>query len=661
MGDGRSEMKRRLSLLAILALAGICVLFVTITNRSTRQVQSEGTGLLGSSADRDVERATEPPQEGGPSKIAAQASTADGPRQPTGTSEAADSEPERRLIIRDVDGRELHHENGEFVLSPREEGAKILVPFRGGRFSLKGFQGMARIELAKALSVDGDRPVAFEKEWFEFKRDEPTLLAGHYLPDCILRVIDAETGVSLDGVGVLPKLNAGPEQNHPGGHTPASLVVRDEASPVRLPRRRGLQSYWVTARGYGWRVILVDHETGGERVVPLEPAGRLVVEVYGDIDSYMNQSLQMEIRVYSHAARNMVASSHLEPRGWQSFNGVAVGTYDVKVELGPADDSSIVLGETQVAITVNATSTARIELTHHEIPPPKVGVRGEIVLPKKHRTLDLYPSQRIQPANGSALRVGDAVRILAPHGPALRYRDAMDIQLQSMDGRYDEEDGSEVFRWNAEISPGRYLFVVEPVQHGVVLDVPESPDAHIRIVLPDLFSVTLRVIDANTHQPIIGATIHWSRYFGERGADGWIEMDLESGVDNATVYLTEGPFSFAASGPNYGERSMDAYAGSGANQFTLELSPCIRREITLMQGETVVPWGQGMTCSFRSFGAKDTHPCENLGDGKMQACFGQPGLYEIILGELEGFREIAPVVVDVSKGDLSPVVVQLEP
>ena len=658
-------MKNQSRLVAILALAGLFVLFVTIA-RPTRRMPYEGSGSPGSSAGGDAHRVTEPPKDEGPqekgsqdgsSEITAPASTTEGHR--LSEVATADSEPERRLFIRDLDGRELHEENGEFVLE-RHEGATMLVPFRKGRFSLKGLQeGRARIERAMAFSVDGDRPVAFEEEWFEFNFDEPTLLAGHYLPDCTLRVVDARTGVSLNDVSVLPR-RAGPEESHPGPHGDASFVVRDVASPVRLPRTRGIQPYWVTASGYGWSFILVDHETGGERVVQLESAGRLVVEVYGDIDSYMDQSLQVDIRVYSHASRNIVTSSHLEPGGFQGFEGIAVGVYDVRVELGSANGNSIVLGAAQVDVVANATSTARIELTQDEIPPPKVGVSGEIVVPKRYRTLNLRPSQRIQPADGSTHRYGDVLRILSPHGPALRYNDVIDIKRSAMDGRYGEEDGSEVFRWKAELSSGRYLFVVEPVQYGVLLDVPESPDAKVRVVLPDLHSVTLRVVDANTRQPINGATVRWSRHFEVRDSIGWIEMDLEPGVESASVYLTAGPFSFAASAPNYGERSMDAHAGSGASQFTLELSPCIRREITLVEGETVVPWVRGMTCSFRSLGAKDTHPCENLGDGRMLVCFGQPGLYEILVGKLEGFRELAPVVVDVSKGDLSPVVVQLE-
>jgi hypothetical protein len=593
-------------------------------------------------------------------EVAAPASMGEGQRQSwegtaTETSDGADREHERRLIIRDVDGHELHEESGEFILEPSEGAAKH-VPFRGGRFSLKGFpEGMVRIERATAYAADENRPVVFEEERFVFHRYEPTLLVGHYLPDCTLRVVDARTGASLSDVRVLPG-HAGPEQSHPGPHFASAYVVQGEASPVRLPRTRGLQSYWVTARGYSWRSVLIDHESGGERVVEIEPAGRLLVEVHGDIDAY-TQSLEAYIRVYVHATQSVVTSSGVGPR--QGFDGVAAGTYDVRVELGSAYGANV-LGETRVDVAANAIATARIELIHQRIPPPRVGVSGEIVLSRRHRTFELRPSLRIQPIDGSILRHGDALRIQSPHGPALRYQDTINLERGAMDGRYERDDGSEVFRWEAELSAGRYLFVVEPVQYGVVRDVPESPDAHIDIVLPELFPVTLGVVDARTRKPIDGATVRWSRHFAEERAGGWVEMDMEPGVESAIVYMAQGSFSLSARAKGYGQRLMDAYVGSGSSQLTLELSSCMLREIILVHGETVVPWGPGMFCSFRSLGSNDSHPCDGLGEGKMWACFEQLGLYEILCGKLEGSRELAPVVVEVSEGDPSPIVVQLE-
>jgi hypothetical protein len=659
-------MKPSIRLRAAVILACFFVLVVAVVKWLDRSAPYGNPGLPSPSTNRDVERLAELPAARGSAGFAEPASTSDIDRQPVApkaAGEAGRPQPERTLIIQDVDGRELHHESGEFFLSSREdtpESEKTLVPFTEGRFSLKGFpEGAARIERARTFSAEGDRPVAFDEEWFQFKLDEPTLLTGHYLPDCTLLVVDARTGMSLNDVSVLPAIHAGSEQSHPGPYGPSSFVLRDRASPVRLPPTRGLQSYWVTARGYNWSFIVVDHETGGERVVQVDPAGKLVVEVHGDIDSYLSQSLQVDIRVYSHATHSMVTSSELGPRGWQGFEGVSAGRYDVKVEVGPVGASPIVLGETRVNVAANATTTARIELTNKDVFPPRVEVRGEIVLLNKHRTLGLFPSLRIQPAAGPALRDGDAVRFVTPHGPALRYRDVVDIKRSAMEGRYDKKDGSEECRWKAELTSGRYLFVVEPVQHEVLLDVPESPAAPIRIVLPELFPITLRVVDAKTLKPIRGATIRWSRLSAEKGSDGWIEMDLESGAESATVYLTEGPFSFAASGPGYRERSMDGQVASSSSKFTLELHHCISREVILMEGKTVIPWSQWMTCNIERLDSEGTYPGENLGDSKMHACFEQSGVYRLVFDGLEGLRELTPVVVDVSEGDFTPIVVQL--
>ncbi len=524
----------------------------------------------------------------------------------------------------------------------------MLVPFRNGCFSLEGFpEGWTCIERAWINFEEGKRPLAFDEACFEFKRDEPTILVGHYLHhDSTLRVMDARTGALLDDVCVLPRLpaHAGPEQSHPGPHHESSFSVLNQASPVRLPRTTGVHSYWVTARGYGWKYLMVDHDTGGEREILLEPAGTLVVEVFGETRIYMNQQLDMHIRVYSHATPKVATSSALGALGRQGFAGLAAGRYDVRVEVGPAGGRGIVLGETQVDVVANGTSTTRIELTGDWI-PPKVRIRGEILLSKKYRTLDLSLSLRIQPADGRALRSGDVIH----------------IEYRAMDWRREYGNENDILGWQAELTSGQYLFIVEPIQHGTLFDVPRSPVDNFRIVLPDLFPVTLSAIDAKTRLHIPGAMIRWSRKLpGEAGADLWVASGLEHELEGVTVHLPGGRFSFSACSPTYGERSMDAYAGAGVGQFTLELPSCISREIILVHGDTVIPWMQGMTCNFRRIGSEASGGrCDSFGDGKMRACFEQPGLYEISVGTLESFRELAPMVVEVDEGDLSPVVVPL--
>ena len=47
-------------------------------------------------------------------------------------------------------------------------------------------------------------------------------------------------------------------------------------------------------------------------------------------------------------------------------------------------------------------------------------------------------------------------------------------------------------------------------------------------------------------------------------------------------------------------------------------------------------------------------------DEERLVAFEQPGLYEILFAEIVGFRDLAPVAVEVSEGDRSPVLIQLE-
>ncbi len=649
-------------------LATVSLLAVLLAVATTTDWFESSTRLVGP----EVEVPTGLSQEGEPSELDTASSNPISSRSPlpaetnesnateaaaSGAAQAPMDEPERRLVIRDVEGRELDQENGELVLTG-QDGVEVRVAFREGRFSLKGFpEGLARIGPAKAGTDDEPRLVAFENESFEFRRDQPTLLEGRYLRDSTLRVLDTRTGDPVSRIGVLAG-HAGPEQRHPGPHYPSAFTIRGAASPVRLPQARGLKPYWVTAKGYNWSYVLVDHETGGEQVVTIESGGKLMVEVNGDTEAYGSGGMRADLRVYAHGTQDLVVWSDVGPS--QGYDGIAAGRYDVKVELNSTGGKPEILGETEVDVIASATSTATIVLSPLDKPSRSVGLAGEIIVPKKFSSLELRPSQRIQPAEGRGLRQGDAIRIVAPGGPPYRYLDVSDLEVAAMNGRYNTENGDETFRWKAELTEGQYLFVVEPFLHGVLLDVEPSPDANIRIELPELYPVTLTVVDGATGKPIPGAAVRWSREFIDGIPDGWVERDMPPSEEGLTIHLTEGRFSFGASSPNYGDQVMDAYAGSGEKQFTLKLTPCVQRELILKDGDAVIPWARTMSCSFRRVDSEDFQPCEDSGDGTMRACFAGPGLYEIRLGDLSGKHDDDRVVVDIRTGDSSPAVVQLD-
>ena len=587
--------------------------------------------------------------------------TVDDPHQLDARGEAARlgaHKAAHRIVVTDLDGGELPGESGELWLAP-QDGAAVQVPFQDGQFSLDGFsEGRVDIRKAEVFSSDGKRFIALELDRFEFRHEQPVLLKGQFLPDAELRVVDHVTGSALSGIRVLPG-DGDPKQAHPGPHSPSAFIARADASPLKLPPNRRIQPYWVTAKGYGWSFIRVDHETGGEWLVRLESAGNLVVQVDGDVESYLIQSVNAYIRVYRAGTVELAASSDLSSE--HRFNGLAAGNYDVRVELNSTHEEDANLGFTEIDVTHGTTAVARIELRVQERIEGKVGVTGDVILPKKYATLGLVPSLRVQPVDGLALRPGDLRRFVFPSKTLpLRFIDAFSVESTPMQGRYSGKDGAEIFRWEADLSAGDYLLVVEPFQYGVEQSISATHDSKVIITVPELFPITVRAIDSRTRKTIDGATVRWSRTFAEGEAGGWVEADLGDGVDPPDIYLAAGAVTVSTKAPGYADSFSDVLIGSGIDQVTHEMSPCFSRDIVLMYEGAVVPWADEVVCRFRPLGSENSQPTTNPGDGTMQACFLEHGLHEILIGKIKGFREIAPVMVDVIEGDRSSVIVELE-
>lgn len=548
--------------------------------------------------------------------------------------------PSGTLVVRDVDGQDRTAEDGEFFLRPidGEQHEARHISFHSGSFSLEGVpEGTIQIERATARADGGDRPVVFENAQFEYTRAEPLVVIGSFLRDSTLRVFDAQSGAELHEVRVLCGRGHTARQ-HPGPYFPSSFCVKDAPSPVLLPRRRFIQEYWVTAKGHAWRYLKVDHETGGERTVQLELGGRLEVRVAGH-----DPELAIFLRVYPRGARGVAAACSLDqegPRGFtfQGFEGLAVGEYDVRAEIGSPDDPPRVLAEARTSVSAGVTTAVFLEPTTDPV-PPAVQVRGELVLPAGHEALDA------------------SLRIRLVGGPALRKWDTKRIPREDMGS-----PSSLVRTWCAQkLTPGRYLFVVAPVQYGVLVDVPDIPIDGVRIVVPELHPVVVRAIEADTGEHVDRAMLRWTREMpADAGTDAWVYFGLGPDGESATLLVPTGPFFLAGSGPTHAQRFLDGYAGTGTNELTLELPRRIPIEVVLTDGDAVVPWVYGMTCTIRRVGSEASEPCGTYNDGKLHAYVEGPGQYEIAVGPLEDFRQPDPVLVGIGRSALPPVLVRLE-
>ena len=565
--------------------------------------------------------------------------------QPGGTLGASRDEVARApllgtLIVRDVDGHELASENGEFTIlpiGPTPHPAR-LVPFQAGRFRLEDVPaGRIRIQRASTALEDGPRPVVFESAQFEHRPGEALLLVGHYVPDSTLRVVDASTGAELDSVSVLPR-EGHVEQLHPGPFNSAALCVRNRPSPVRLPRTRSIRSYWVTAPGHTWCHLKVDHDRGGERTVRLQPAGHLAIEASGH-----DETFAIFLRVYDRVTNRVAASCSLDFNDagptFQGFGGIAVGDYSVRAEIGELDDPPTVLDEQVVSVLAGMTTDVFLEPISRGI-PEAVAVSGTIVLPSGHEGLPV--SLKILPANGARLRRWDT--------GAIDY-----AAMKWIDGA----DG--VLTWYAErLTPGRYLFLVRPIQYGVLVDVPLTPIEDVRIELPRLQEVLVRVSEATSAVPVPDARLRWKRDLPvEAGPEGWVTLAMDPRSDHATLLVPPGPILVSADAPLHGQSFRSATIGNQPMELTLELPRSLLLEIVLRDGKANVPWVDGTTCTIQPVGGGGPRTCTANGDGRMRATVKQPGLYEVTVLAPEGYLPPAPALTRVAEGEAARLVIEL--
>ena len=466
---------------------------------------------------------------------------------------------EGRLIIRDTDGSNLMGMNGELVIHSLGQVAAtkpIPLSFRGGSFSLNGLPaGRIQVKSAVATTSQGERPIALDAAEFEIPGGSPLLLHGRFLPTSTLRVVDALTGEDLANVGVLPMLpgHAGPEAAGPGPHRGSDFSVTRSPSPVRLPFAVNTQPYWVIANNYAWGFIQINHETGGERVIALEPAGSLAVQPVGPMEALGGNVFEIFIRIYDEATGAPVQSSRIGLGGSQGFSGVPEGASDVRVEVGLLEEERTLLGAARVDVTRGVKAQVKVEITG--IPfPQSVHVQGTVLMPPGHGernfSLSLRPAQ----------------------GPVLLQRDVKSIERGAMT----KLESSEALGWWADtLTPGTYRFLVEPFQYETLLEVPQSDVQGLEIVVPELFPVEVRITDSASREAVQNAVLRWSR----GGPARTEHADPDPSKDGVILlHMPAGPATFTAMGPGRSEATMNYVIGSGLSQINLELPRAMARD-----------------------------------------------------------------------------------
>ena len=565
---------------------------------------------------------------------------------------AADDTLRGTLTVLEPDGRESVPGSARFLLHVlvRDEVEPVAVEVRMGRFEL-ALAGRPDFRV-DALVADG-AACRFESERHAFPGDGALVLRARRLPLTTLRVLDAFSGADLRAVLVLEGIRAYRGRVAPDGWTSDEVVLAEAASPLALPAREGVVRYWIGARGYGWEILEVDHAVGGEREVRLPPAATIEVQVDGPLEG-----LQLVVRLYpsqeEQAAdtgpRRVLAEATPASDGRAVLQGIPAGTYELCAEVGIWSDPPYVLARAPLELVAGDRVQVVLTLDHPLLLAPPGTLTGELVLPAGREELDVV--LRILPAGRAPLRSGDSL--------------VLDRSAMAVD-----PDRPGVLRFDAgALTPGLYAAIVDPLQFHELVDVPAGGRRDVRLVLPELHTVEVMLVDGASDAALALDRIAW----GVPTPDAirtWSYQNVEPGPEPGRfVWLAPaGRIDVTARAPGYQDLGRSLEVVPGGIRERLVMRPLFGARLTFRDGAAVVPasWSHS-DLVLRRAGQEQEQELWNGRDYNLQmddeahwrVLVPEPGLYLLELPELPGFLRPAAIEVELRAGELLELEVPLQ-
>lgn len=324
-------------------------------------------------------------------------------------------------------------------------------------------------------------------------RAEPEARRAATQGEGALRVVDADTGADLEQVLLLACSVVGPGlgPGHPGFTELVEGPVR--ASPV-APEELPVGPTWVTALGYGWRLVNLAAE-GPLPTVRLAPAGDLAV-MLGEYEAGGGDRLRARWRDGR--------SAEFGPLSGDRALLAKLAPGEVRVELvrrrGVLGEAVLARGDGEVRAGESTVLALRVAA-----PPeaPAVRVSGQIVAVEPE-TADLHKLEAIvlTPVDVSSraevprkrLRVGDEVRV--------------------------DPEGT-IATWSEVLTAGTWC--VELVRTGfrAELWVPETEAYEAAIPLPPAREARLSFVDEATGDPVVPFFVLAGSGEDEEGTAAW--------------------------------------------------------------------------------------------------------------------------------------------
>lgn len=436
------------------------------------------------------------------------------------------------------------------------------VEVKGGRFQVE-------VPRESSLAFDGLRflyggeevAAAAEEMTIVTPEDGQLILRAKLLERSTLRVVDAATGIELSGVELRVMEHTPTDHIHPGEAPSVRVLHSSTDSPIRLPALDSRCAYWGRAPGYAWNRITIEHRSrGGERVLELQPGGRLTVRLAGQVPE------DCFVRLRDMSSSRRAGELRAGRDGSVTFEDLLPGKYLVRAEQH-SFSRALLLGFETTLLEVGSDEVVEIALN----PPPvtasaAVPLAGELimdpVLAEQELVMQLYhQAERGQPRQ--------QVEVLGQDN------------LEPVPGRPGH------FRWSAgEVLPGRYLVWVGPLHHRQIIEVraPGTTDARIELDPPAW--VQVRFLDAVSGLPVVPEESTWMdgslghTEYGNRSY--YLKPDPEAGTSE--LLTSARPITITTYDPRFGEQRQDHPLQPGQNTVDVRLERVEHAIVTVFEG-----------------------------------------------------------------------------
>lgn len=536
------------------------------------------------------------------------------------------------VVVRDPLGVLHAAESGSFALVVW--GAELAVhhevEVRDGAFAT---DVPADAELGVASLVLGGRRAIYEgrggpaaEQRFPLPASGVLEILARWPPRMLLHVRAEEDGRELGGVEVV----AGGDWHasglaHPGRPDEGQVLARDARSPVDLSGVEDADGVvYARSPGYAWGRATLDLEQGGERFLALEAGGGLEVELLGERP---DDSARLRLRAGDADVPTAEVEVHAELIALESL---PARRYRVSVELGEFwAEGPLVLAAGEADVRAGEVQRLTLELA----PAPSAELAplaGTLVIPAAWELEDFTL---------------EAELLDTPLRASLELHNTRSSSLE----RLTTDTWAFAF---PTVQPGRYKLLVPELCFSIAVVVPPGGLTEVVFAAPPPTHVAVRAVEAGSGRDAEILTLHWYAVRPEGVSGGGLESvqrDPESGLFEFTAPQTAIVLHCWQQRYRFVNETVELH--DGRNEITLEFSPSCGLVLSILDGESRLPWDSAWM--LEPLAAEGPGAATGwTQDGKtLRIMLSEPGLYRFEMPVVPGYEPLPPQEVWVGEGE----------